>query len=136
MVDNRPGARTPGGTGRGFEEFGGMVAEEFEGVAAFEQADALIEQPFEFDRLDLGAVLFGLAAPLRLLVAVEIALDAVDLAVEEVDDRPEQIGEIFFEPGVGQHPAQGLDDGSSCASDSRAPAAGADRARPGRGDSR
>ena len=69
-----------------------MVAEEFEGVAAFDQADALVDQAFELDRLDLGAVLLGLAAALRLLVAVELALDAVDLAVEQVDERPEEIG--------------------------------------------
>ena len=31
---------------------------------------------------DLGTVLLGLAAALRLLVAVELALDAVDFAVE------------------------------------------------------
>ena len=86
-----------------------MVADEFEGVAAFDQADALIDQALELDRLDLGAVLFGLAAALRLLVAVELALDAVELAVEQVDERPQQIGEIVLEAGAGQHGAQRLD---------------------------
>ena len=52
-----------------------MIADEFEGVAPFDQADALGDQAFELDRLDLGAVLLGLAAALRLLVAVEFALD-------------------------------------------------------------
>ena len=79
-------------------------------VAPFEEVLALVEQPFEFDRLELGAVLLGLAAPLRLLVVVEIALDAVDLAVEEVDDRPEQVGQIFLEARVGQHRAEGVED--------------------------
>jgi hypothetical protein len=64
-----------------------MVADKFEGVAALDQADALGDQSLELDRLDLGAVLLGLAAALRLLVAVELAL----------------------EPRAGQHRAQRLD---------------------------
>ena len=96
-VDHRAGKRAPGGAGRALEQFGGVVAEEFEGVATFDQALALVDQPLEFDRLDLGAVLFGLRAALRLLVAVELGLDAADLAVEEVDERPEEIGEIVLE---------------------------------------
>ena len=109
MIDHRSGARAPGGAGRGLVEFGGMVAAEFEGVAALDQADALGGQALELDRLDLGAVLLGLAAALRLLVAVEFALDAVELAVEQVDERPQQIGEIVLEAGAGQHGAQSLD---------------------------
>ena len=42
-----------------------------------------------------GAVLLGLAAALRLLVGVERAFDAVDLAVEQVDERPHQIADLF-----------------------------------------
>ena len=72
----------------GLVELGGVVADEFEGVAAFDQADALIDQALELDRLDLGAVLLRLAAALGLLVPVELALDAVELAVEQVDERP------------------------------------------------
>ena len=60
------------------EQFGGVVADEFEGVAALDQAEALGDQALELDRLDLGAVLLGLAAALRLLVDVELALDAVE----------------------------------------------------------
>ncbi len=86
-----------------------MVAREFEGVAPFDQADALIDQAFELDRLDLGTVLLGLAAALRLLVAVELMLDAVELAVEQVDERPQEIGEIVLEPRAGQHRAEGFD---------------------------
>ena len=111
VVDHRSGARAPGGSGRGLEQFGGMVADELEGVAPFDEADALVDQAFELDRLDLGAVLLGLAAALRLLVGVELALDAVDLAVEQVDERPQEIGEIVLEPGAGQHGAEGLDRG-------------------------
>ena len=71
MIDHRSGARTPGGAGRDFVKFGGMVAHEFEGVAALDQGEALVDQAFELDRLDLRAVLLGLAATLRLLVGVE-----------------------------------------------------------------
>jgi hypothetical protein len=70
------------------------------------------------DRLDLGAVLFGLAAALHLLDAVELGLDAVDLAVEQVDERLQQIGEIGFEPGAGQHRVEGLDHGLELAAGS------------------
>ena len=86
-----------------------MVAHEFEGVAALDQREALVDQAFELDRLDLGTVLLGLAAALRLLIGVERAFDAVDLAMEQVDERPQEIAEIVLEPGAGQHRAQGLD---------------------------
>ena len=111
MVDGRSGTGLPGGTGRHREELGGVLAEELEGVAALDQTDALGDQAFELDRLDLGAVLFGLASALRLLVGVQLALDAVDLAVKEVDERPEKIGEIVLEAGAGQHGAEALDHG-------------------------
>ena len=111
VVDHRSGARAPGGAGRDLEQFGGVVAEELEGVAALDEADALGDQALELDRLDLGAVLLGLAAALRLLVGVELALDAVDLAVEQVDERPQQVGEIVLEARAGQHGAEGLDHG-------------------------
>ena len=38
VIDHRAGARAPGGAGRGLEQFGGMVAEEFEGVAPLDRA--------------------------------------------------------------------------------------------------
>ena len=41
VVDHRAGARAPGGAGRGLEQLGGVVAEELEGVAALDEADAL-----------------------------------------------------------------------------------------------
>jgi len=74
-----------------------MVAHEFERVAPLDQAEALGGQALELDRLDLGAVLFGLALALRLLVEIELAFDAGGLAVEQVDERPQQIGEIVLE---------------------------------------
>jgi hypothetical protein len=111
VVDHRSGARAPGGSGRGLEQLGGVVADELEGVAALDQADALIDQALELDRLDLGAVLLGLAAALRLLVGLELALDADDLAVEQVDERPQEVGEIVLEPRARQHAAQRFDRG-------------------------
>jgi hypothetical protein len=74
-----------------------MVAGELEGVAALDEAEALVDEALELDRLDLGAVLFGLSAALRLLVGIELALDAVGLAVEQVDERPQEVGEVVLE---------------------------------------
>jgi hypothetical protein len=82
------------------------------GVAAFDEADALTDQPLELDGFDFGAVLLELAAALRLLVGVELALDAVDLPMEQVDERPQQVGEIVLEPRPGQQFAQRLDGGA------------------------
>ncbi len=86
----------------GLEQPGGVIAAEFEGVAPFDQAEALRGQALELDRFDLGAVLFELALALRLLVGVELALDALDLAVEQIDEGPEQIVGIVLEPGAGE----------------------------------
>src|SRR5690349_10845562 len=61
-----------------------------------------VSEAFELHRADLRAVLFLLAAPLRLLVVMEFALDAVDGAMEEVDRRPQQVLEVGFETRVVQ----------------------------------
>jgi hypothetical protein len=82
-------------------------AHELKGVAALDEAEALLDQALELDRLDLGAVLLGLAAALRLLVEIELALDAVGLAVEQVDERPQEISDILLEAGARQHGAEG-----------------------------
>ena len=71
-------------------------------VAPLDQRHALGGEALEFDRADLGAVLFALAALLRLLVVVEFALDPLGGAVEEIDGRPEQVLEVGFEAGVAQ----------------------------------
>src|SRR3984893_16092266 len=49
------------------------------------------------------------AGALRVCGGVELALDAVGLAVEQVDERPEEIGEIVLEARARQHGAEGLD---------------------------
>ena len=59
-----------------FELVGGGLAHELHGVAPFDEADAYADQPLEFDRFDLGAILLALAALLGVLVVVELALDA------------------------------------------------------------
>ena len=115
VIDHGSGARTPDGAGGDLEQLGRVIAGEFESVAPFDQAQALGDQAFELDRLDFGAVLLGLAAALRLLVGVEVAFDAVGLAVKQVDERPEKIGEIVFEARAGQHGAEGLDRGCELA---------------------
>ena len=78
--------------------------------AALDQRLPFGGEAFEFDRADLRAVLFPLAALLRLLVVVELALDPVGGAVEEVDGRPEQVFEVGFEAGVAQGGDQGVED--------------------------
>ncbi len=76
------------------EVLGGRIAEELEGVAALDKREALGEEAFQLDGADLGAVLLALGALLRGFVGVELAADAVDAAMEEVDQRPEQVGQV------------------------------------------
>src|SRR6202521_1323998 len=88
-----------------------MVAKELEGIATFDEAYALVDEPLELSRFDLGAVLLGLAPALLLLVRLERAFDAVDVAVEQVDERPEQVGKIVLEPRADKRAAQRVDHG-------------------------
>ena len=93
MVDHRSRTRAPDRSARDRKPLGGLIAEELEGVAALDEADALSDQALKLDRLDLGAVLLGVAAALRLLVGLELALDAVDLkAARWLADRPAAMG--------------------------------------------
>ena len=62
-----------------------LVSEVFHDVASFDQSQALGDETFELDGSDFGTVLLALAAPLRLLVAVELALNACGGTVEKVD---------------------------------------------------
>ena len=117
MIDHGSRARPPGGTGFDLEQFGGVVAREFEGVAALDKREPLGDEAFELDGFDLGAVLLVLALALGLFVDVEITFDALDLAVEEVDERPQEIGEIVLEAGAGQHHGEALDGSADVAAD-------------------
>ena len=100
------------------ELFGGLVPEELHAVPALDQRHPLGGEALEFDRADFGAVLFFLAASLRLLVVVEFALDAGDGAVEKIDSGPEQIFEVRFEAGVSEGGDKGVEDVGDGASDS------------------
>jgi len=63
-----------------------MVAEEFEGVASFGEREPLRDQPLEFDRADFRAILFCLRTPPRSFVVVEFAVNALRLAMKEIDE--------------------------------------------------
>ena len=106
--------------GVALEVLGGLVAHQFEGVAPFEKGLALCRQAFEFDRLDLRAILFALEAPLGDLVVVEFAFDPVGGAMEEVDRAPEQFFQIWFEAGVGERHHEGVEDVGDAAGDDAA----------------
>ena len=110
VVDRGTGAWPPGRPGVRLEARGGCVAELFQALAPFDQGDALADQAFEFDRADFRAVLFLLAAFLRLLVGIERALDLGRSAMEAVDRRPEQLLEVGIETGVGKGSGQGVED--------------------------
>ena len=110
MVHHRTGARTPGRAGSRLVALRRIVAAELEGIAALDQRNPLRGQTLEFDGADLGAVLLKLRAPLRLLVGIEIPGDPVDLAMEHIDERPQQLIEVVFEAGVGQHGGETVDD--------------------------
>jgi hypothetical protein len=90
--------------------FGGLVAHQLEGVAALDQGLPLGRQAFQLDGLHFAAVLFALAAALRLFIVVQLALDPDGGPVEEVDGRPEEIVEVGLEAGVFQGDDQGVED--------------------------
>ena len=92
------------------EALDGLIAEELQAVAALDQRDAFGRQALEFDRSHFRAVLLALALLLRLLVVVELAFDAVDGTMEQVDGRPEQIVKVRLEPCVAQCRDQGIED--------------------------
>ncbi len=110
VIDHRSCARAPGGVRAALELVGGLVAEEFHAVAAFDQRLALAGEAFQLDRADFRAILFPLAAFLRLLVVVELAFDPADGAVEDVDRRPQQVFEVGFEAGITQRHRQCVED--------------------------
>ena len=80
VIDLGASARPPGRAGVAFVVTRCFVAQEFEGVPPLDQRVALRSQSFQFDGPDLRAVLGLLASTLRLLVAVALALDAIDRA--------------------------------------------------------
>src|SRR5262245_6960568 len=93
-----------------FEALDGLIAEEFQAVAAFDQRDAFGRQALEFDRSYFRAVLLALALALCLFVVVELAFNTVSCTMEKVDGRPQQIRKVRLEPGVAQGRDQGVED--------------------------
>jgi len=100
-----------------FELVGSLIAEELHRVATLNKCEALRREALELDRANLRAVLFFLTAALRLLIVVELALDPVYRALEDIDRRPEQVFEVGFEPCVAQGGDDGLEDVGDSAGD-------------------
>jgi hypothetical protein len=92
------------------EVLAGLVAHQLESIAALDECLPFGDQPLQLDGLDLGAVLFALAAPLRLLVIVELSGDAVGGAMEDVGGRPQQVLEIGLEAGVAERGDESVED--------------------------
>ena len=110
VVDLRARTRVPGRACVPLEEISSGVAEELHGVATLDHGEALGDKPLELDGADLGAILFLLAALLTILVTIELALNAIGRAMEEVDGRPEQVLKIGFEPGIAERRDEGVED--------------------------
>src|SRR3546814_4035245 len=109
VTDARPGARGPGLAGVDAELFGGAFAEKLHRVAALDHRDPFGDRAFKFDRAYFAAILFALELALRLLIAVELALDALAGAVEDIDDAPEQVLEVGFDTGIDETARQGVE---------------------------
>ena len=92
------------------ELVGSEVAEQLHAVVAFDEREPLGHEALQFDRPNLRAVLFLLAALLRVLIVVELALHAVGCAVEEIDGRPQQALKVGFEARVTERRDQRVED--------------------------
>jgi hypothetical protein len=62
------------GSGLVFVEIGRLVVRQFERVAALDQAEALGEKTFEFDRADFRAILLVLGLVLAVFIVAEFTL--------------------------------------------------------------
>jgi hypothetical protein len=82
------------------EAVDGDLAERLHPAAALNDREAFSYEALQFDRANLRAVLFLLAALLGFLVVVEVALHAVGGALEEIDGRPQQVREVGLETRV------------------------------------
>ena len=100
-----------------FKPFDGLIAEQFQAVAALDQCDAFGRQALKFDRSYFRAILLALALALGLFVVVQLPANAVSGAVKEIDRRPKQIRKVGFEPCVIQGGDQSVEDIRDGASD-------------------
>ena len=92
------------------EMLGGLVAHQFEGVAAFKQRLTLGDEALELDRLDLGSILFALQPLLAKLVFIELAFDPIGRAMEQIDRTPQQLLEVWFKACVGHRHQESVED--------------------------
>src|SRR5262249_10094057 len=69
-VTQRSGWGAPGRAGVKLKTLDGLIAEELQAVASFDQCDAFGRQALELDRSHFGAILLALALALRLFVVV------------------------------------------------------------------
>jgi hypothetical protein len=70
----------------GAEQLGSAIAHEFHAVATLDQRQAFCDELLELNRSDFRSILLALARPLRDLVPVQLLLDAVDPAMEDIHD--------------------------------------------------
>jgi hypothetical protein len=114
----------------------GLVAKELHAFAALNEGLSFGREALELDGADLGAVLLFLAAPLRLLIVVELALDALRGAMEQIDGRPEESwrsGSMRVSPSETTRASKVSETETATV---RAAGSGRDRVRPETGDSR
>src|SRR5260370_335575 len=96
----------------------GRVGEELRGMGGLDQRQALGDETLQFDRSDLRAVLLLLAPVLRALVVVELTLDPVGRAMEQIDGRPQQLLEIGLETSITERRDERIEDVDDGAGDS------------------
>ena len=109
-IDVAARARMPSLSEMGLEMVGREVAHAVIGVALFGERKPFGDEAFQFNRANFGPVLAALRAPLRLLVFVELAVDAGRHAVEDIGGGPEQVFQVGFEPRVAESDDEGVED--------------------------
>ena len=68
------------------EQLGRGIAHELHAVATLDQRHAFSDELLERDGADFRSILLALACPLRGLVPVQLLLDPVDPAMEDIHD--------------------------------------------------
>lgn len=109
VIDLRSSPWAPGRTDLVLVMLGREVAHQFERVPAFDQGLPFSGQALEFARLDLRSVLLACDPTLALLIVVELALDAQDGPMEEIDHGPQQFVKIGFKAGLGERSGKNVE---------------------------
>ena len=116
-LTDRSGAGSPGRTGVALEALGGLIAKELHALRrSISVRPSAVRRSSSTERTSEPSCSRWLLL-LRLLVVVELASDAVDRAVEQIDRRPEQVFEVGFEARVAQSRDQGVEDVGDSARD-------------------